>query len=218
MKGDKIIIQDFHVAAAAKIMHLLLPLIRQAQGKFIVTIAGESGSGKSEIAEALASGLPREGIKGIVFQQDDYFVYPPKTNEKKRRQNIAHVGLSEVNLELLDENLTSIAEGRSEIEKPLVIFDQDRATTETVQLDDIDVVIVEGTYTTLLQTADQRIFIDRTYLDTRDSRRLRDREEQDEFLETVLEIEHEIISSHKARADIIVGPDYGVRKSKDVRR
>ena len=217
MKGDKIIIQDFHVAAAAEIMRLLLPRIRQAQGKFIITIAGESGSGKSEVAEALASHLSLEGTGTLIIQQDDYFVYPPKTNEKMRRQNLGHVGLSEVNLELLDENLTGIAQGSSEIEKPLVIFDEDRITTETVQLDEIDVVIVEGTYTTLLQTPHQRIFIDRTYLDTGDSRKLRAREEQDEFLESVLEIEHQIISSHKDKADLIVGSDYAVRKSKDAR-
>ena len=57
------------------------------------------------------------------------------------------------------------------------------------------------------------IFIDRTYIDTKESRRLRAREEQDELLEKILEIEHKIISSHKQQADIVVTNNYEVNKA-----
>jgi uridine kinase len=218
MKGDKIIVQDFHIKAAEQIRDLLLPLITETEGRFIVTIAGESGSGKSEIAQAFSDLLSQGGMRSIILQQDDYFKYPPKTNERMRRQNIDHVGLSEVNLDTLEENLKSLAEGRSEIEKPLVIFYEDRIVKEVIRLEGTEVVIVEGTYATLLKTPHQRIFIDRTYLNTRDARKLRDREEQGEFLEGVLKIEHEIILSHKPRADIIVTSDYQVRRNEDTGR
>jgi uridine kinase len=212
MKGDKLVIQEWHIKAARRIMKLLFPQITKSQNRFSITIAGESGSGKSEIAAVLSDLLSEKGIKSIILQQDDYFVYPPKTNAKMRRKNIGHVGLSEVHLELLDENLKDITEGKSEIEKPLVIFDEDRITKETVKLEGIKAVIIDGTYTTILKNAHQRIFIDRTYVDTRKARKQRAREEQDEFLEKILQIEHRIISSHKPQADIIVTNNYEVKQ------
>jgi uridine kinase len=74
-------------------------------------------------------------------------------------------------------------------------------------------VIAEGTYTSLLNNADIRVFIDRNYNDTRAHRvkRVRDESELDEFVERVLKIEHQIISSHKARADYIIKRDYDVQ-------
>lgn len=214
MKGDKLVIQEGHVKAARHIMKLLLPQIRKTQSKFVITIAGESGSGKSEIAAVLSEFLSEKGIKSTVIQQDDYFVYPPKTNAKMRRKDISHVGLSEVHLAVLDQNLHDIMEGKSEIDKPLVIFDEDLITKETVKLEGVKVIIVDGTYTTILKNAHQRIFIDRTYVDTKETRKCRAREEQDEFLEKILQIEHKIISSHKPQADIIVTNNYEVKKGR----
>lgn len=194
-------------------MELLLPRLKKIQNKFIITIAGESGSGKSEIAAVLSELLSEQDIKSIIFQQDDYFVYPPKTNDKMRRNNIGHVGLSEVHLKLLDQNLQEIIEQKSEIEKPLVIYDDDLITKETVKLEGIKVIIVEGTYTTTLKNVNMHIFIDRTYVDTREARKRRAREEQDEYLERVLKIEHEIISLHKTQADIIVTKNFEVKEN-----
>lgn len=215
MKGDKLIIQEEHVKAARHIRNLLCPQIIKALNKFIITIAGESGSGKSEIAAVLSELLSEKGLKSITLEQDDYFVYPPKTNAKMRRKDTGHVGLSEVNLGLLDQNLQDIMEGKSEIEKPLVIFDEDRIVTETVRLEGIKVVIVEGTYTSILKNVHRRIFIDRTYVDTREIRKRRAREKQDEFLEKILEVEHKIISSHQPQADIIVTNNYEVRETRE---
>ncbi len=208
MKGDKLIIEAWHIKAARQTGELLLPLLTGSISRFIITIAGESGSGKSEVATALSDVFSEQDISSVILQQDDYFVYPPRTNEEMRRKNIAHVGLSEVRLDLLDGNLEDILEGRSEITRPLVIFEEDRITGETVSLEGVRAVIVEGTYTTTLKNVHRRVFIDRTYIDTREKRKLRARETQDAFLEQVLEIEHGIISSHRSRADIIITRDY----------
>jgi len=213
MKGDKLVIQEAHVEAARRIMNMLLPQIIKAQSKFAIAIAGESGSGKSEIAASLSELLSENGIKSIILQQDDYFVYPPKTNAEMRTKDIGHVGLSEVRLSLLDQNLQDIMEGETEIEKPLVIYDENLITKEKVKVERVKVTIVDGTYATLLKNVDQRIFIDRTYVDTEEARKHRAREEQSEYLERVLEIEHGIISSHKALADIIVTSDYEVKQA-----
>jgi uridine kinase len=127
-----------------------------------------------------------------------------------RRMNIQNVGMSEVKIDLLDKNLDQILQGTKKVYKPLVIFDEDRITEESISTYDINVFIVDGTYSTVLKNVDVRVFIDRTYLDTRKSRLERGRESQNDFLEKVLEIEHKIISRQKAHADIIIQRDYSV--------
>lgn len=211
MKGDKLIIHEGHIRAGEQIADLLFPEIIKDRSKFVVSIAGESGSGKSEIASVLSESLLEREIKSIILQQDDYFVYPPKTNADMRRKDIEHVGVTEVRVELLDQNLEDIAAGKTEIEKPLVIFDEDLIERETINLEGIKVAIVEGTYTTILRNVHRHIFIDRTYIDTRESRQQRARERQDDFLEKILKIEHEVIAAQKPRADIIVTKNYEVK-------
>ncbi|MCF8230357.1 MAG: hypothetical protein K9G58_01985 [Bacteroidales bacterium] len=214
MKGDVLIINDNHRKAARQCLPLILEEIKKSDNKYMLSVAGESGAGKSEIAASLAEELEKEGLKTYIFQQDDYFVFPPKTNAEKRKEDIKWVGTQEVKIDLLDSALDEIQQGKYEIEKPLVNFQEDKIGTETVSLGEYSVFIAEGTYTTLLNHLDCRIFIDRNYHDTKASRLERNREEQDDFLEKILMIEHEIISKHKAFADIIIGKDYQVKKVK----
>jgi len=218
MKGDKLVIEEGHIKAASQIAEVLLPKIEESRGRSVIAIAGESGSGKSEIASALSDILSKKGIKSAILQQDDYFVYPPKTNAEMRRKDINHVGLTEVRLGLLDQNLKDVIDGKDEIVKPLVIFDADRITEETVDLRGIKVVIVEGTYTATLKNVWQHVFINRTYIDTREIRQRRGREKQDAFLEEILEIEHGILSSQEVQADIVVTNDFEVSNGEPKRK
>ncbi|MCZ6614221.1 MAG: hypothetical protein O7F09_06335 [Chloroflexi bacterium] len=212
MRGDKLIINEEHVRAARSILGHLLPVILDFPERFVLTIAGESGSGKSELSFALQPCLEEEYVRSVIVQQDDYFVYPPKTNAARRRVDINQVGVSEVRLGLLDDNLEVGRHGHHHITKPLVIFDEDLVTEEELLLDGVKVIIVDGTYTSLLQNVDRHIFIDRTYVDTKETRKRRARELQDEHLERVLEIEHRIIAQHRALADLIVTREYEVEE------
>ncbi len=212
MQGDTIIIEQHHRAAAAEIVPMILPRIENSKGKYTLTVAGQSGSGKSETASAIADELAKKNIKTAIFQQDDYFIYPPRTNDRARREDISWVGPQEVNLSLLDRHLKAFLSGRDKTVKPLVIYEEDAIRSESMDLQDAQVAIAEGTYTTLLNNADLRIYIDRDYEETRAHRekRKRDAAELDPFIDDVLVIEHHIISSHKPRANIIINADYSV--------
>ncbi|MEA3238871.1 MAG: zeta toxin family protein [Candidatus Bipolaricaulota bacterium] len=214
MHGDKILVQGKHRKAAAALAQILFPLLRKMDGRYAISIGGESGSGKSELAVALAESLEEDGIGTIIIQQDDYFVYPPETNDTRRREDINHVGLAEVRLGLLDDHVKAIINGARMIEKPLVVYQDNHISHETLPLDGVDVMIVEGTYTTLLKNVHSRIFIDQTYKQTTNARLKRDREPSDPFLERVLEIEHGIISTHRYCADIIITASFAVVRSK----
>ncbi len=212
MRGDTIIVEEHHRRAAAKIVPALLLKIDGSVGKFTLSVAGESGSGKSETATAIAEALEKEGIASVILQQDDYFVYPPKSNDRARRDDIAWVGPQEVRLDLLDTHLRAFHDNVDSIDKPLVDYETDSVGAERIVVADARVAIAEGTYTSLLDNVDIRVFIARDYEQTRAHRekRKRDAAELDPFIDDVLKIEHGIISSHRARADIVINADYSV--------
>jgi uridine kinase len=210
MKGDIIIVEDHHRRAADAIVERIVPGILARERRSTITVAGESGSGKSETGQALADALEARGIHAVVFGQDDYFVLPPKSNDARRRQDISWVGTGEVRLDLLDEHLAAVRDGADSVSKPLVIYDEDRVTEEAVDLTGARVAIAEGTYTTLLRNVDMRVFIARDRLETLEARVRRGREQFDPYIENVLEIEHGIISAHRARADVVLSRDYEV--------
>lgn len=210
MIGDKLVITQYHLENGRKVAAAVLERIAGLDRRFTVTVAGESGSGKSETAATTAEALERAGYKTLVLGQDDYFRLPPKSNHARRKEGIEWVGPGEVRLDLMDEHLQAAKEGKDRIVKPLVFFEEDRIGEETLSLEGVAVVIAEGTYTTALEEADLRAFIDATYHHTLAHRKKRARDAvEGELIENVLEIEHRIISAHKDRADVILPPNPG---------
>ncbi len=209
MIGDKLIITDYHRQAAALIYRALEDKLTPDGKPVAVTVAGESGCGKSETARVLADLCYQAGFKAIVLQQDDYFIYPPKTNHKKRVEDISWVGPGEVKLDLIDQNIAAIKEGaHKEITKPLVNYEKDIITEERISVEGLRAIVVEGTYTTILKNADFRTFIDRNFKQTKKSRLKRSRDPYSQYLEQILSIEHKIISAHKQEADLVIpAPD-----------
>lgn len=206
MIGDKLLITDYHRAGAALALELIRTKLTDGV-TLAITVAGESGSGKSETGHVIAETLTAEGKRCILLGQDDYFVLPPRSNHKRRQEDISWVGLGEVRLDLLDEHLAKIKSRKGEsFSKPLVYFEENRIGEESVEAAVFDVVVAEGTYTSALDKADVRVFIDRNYRQTKKSRLARGRDPDVAFLEQVLEIEHGIISQHKARADVVIPP------------
>jgi uridine kinase len=210
MKGDIILVDEEHKKAAQQIISRLIAEIQELDRRYTMTVAGESGSGKSEMGQALADELGARGVKAVVLQQDDYYVLPPQFNDAARRANFSWVGTTEVRLDLLDDHLRLAQEGAAEITKPLVIYADNRIVEETVSLEGTKVVIAEGVYTSLCENVDRRVFIARNRLETMEHRMKRGREDFDPFIEEVLKTEHEIISQHRARADVIITRDYDV--------
>lgn len=210
MRGDVIIVEDHHRRAAEAIAAKLADVVVGRTRRTTISVAGESGSGKSEMGAALVVAFDDLGIGCVVLGQDDYFVLPPRSNDRARREDIAWVGPNEVLLDLLDEHLAMARSGASSIQKPLVVYAADAIEQEAISLVAARVVVVEGTYTTLLRNVDTRVFIARNRLETMAARVRRAREPVDPFIEEVLKIEHEIIAGHRSLADVILDRDYGV--------
>lgn len=213
MKGDIVILEEHHKRAARKIVLKIIKEINNKGGRYTITIAGESGSGKSEMAAAIANELNKCKNTAAVLGQDDYFILPPRSNDAKRREDADWLGPHvEVKLEILDKNLQDAVLGENFITKPVVDYDKNSIGEETINLTGVKVVIAEGTYTSLLKNIDKKVFISANRLDTLEHRKKRNRgnEVGDPFIEHVLEIEHKIIAGHKLLADFVITKDYDV--------
>jgi uridine kinase len=213
MKGDVIVLEEHHRRAAGMIVPQIVEKIKNKATRYTITVAGESGSGKSETGQAIADELAKHGLKAVLLGQDDYFVLPPKSNDAKRREDPEWLGPHvEVKLDVLEQNLKDAIEGEDEITKPLVDYNQNSVEEETISLAGVKVVIAEGTYTALLKHVDTKVFIARNRLDTLEHRQKRNRGDEvgDPFIEQVLMTEHKIIAGHKQLADFVITKDYNV--------
>lgn len=211
MIGDVINLEQKHLNTAENIYKIFKEKYDHDK-KWAVGICGESGSGKSVTAFALKKVLEENGIRSLVIQMDDYFRLPPKTNHENRQQSLDNVGMHEVLLDLIQNNIKEFKKGKSTLEKPLVHYQNNSISEEILDLEDIQVVIIEGTYILSIDDFDFSIFIDRNYQDTYEKRMERNRDEQSDFVEKVLAIEHNIISQFKEKADIVLGKNYEILK------
>lgn len=213
MRGDIIVLEEHHAQAARVIVPAIVRAVKSKGGRYTMSVAGESGSGKSETGQAICEELESHGLVSVLLCQDDYFRLPPKSNDARRREDDSWLGPHvEVRLDLLEQNLIDAIAGVDEIVKPLVDYDKDSVEDQTIDLRGVDVVVIEGTYTSLLKNLDSRVFIARNRIDTLEHRQKRNRgnEVGDPFIENVLKAEHKIIAGHKQLADFVITKEYEV--------
>ena len=211
MRGDIILVEKWHTEAAQKIVGHIFDDINSRRTRYVVSVAGESGSGKSETACAIEEILASRNVKAVILAQDDYFYLPPRSNDARRREDAAWLGpLIEVNLDLLEQHLLQAIAGVDTLLKPLVDYDNNAIVEESVNLSGVKVLIAEGTYTSLLKHIDTRVFIDRNFEESLSHRRKRNRGDEagDPFIESILATEHKIIAGHKHLADVVITTDY----------
>ena len=77
MIGDKLVIEQYHTDRANEIISILVGIIKN---RVCISVAGESGAGKSELAYEITRMLTEQGIMAEMIQQDDYFLVPEIDN------------------------------------------------------------------------------------------------------------------------------------------
>ncbi|MGZ3756526.1 MAG: glycoside hydrolase 100 family protein [Mucilaginibacter sp.] len=170
-----------------------------------ISIAGESGSGKTTLSKLFGQILRERGLKVLLLHQDDYFILPPKKNHEARLNDFSLVGSGEVRLKLLDKHINKIKSGTiNTLTIPHMDWITDTEQSKIVDVAGIEVVLVDGTYTSLLKEVDYRVFINTNYQQTRKNRVNRNRETVTPFIENVLKKESNIIQQHFVLADIVI--------------
>ena len=118
--------------------------------------------------------------------------------------SLENVGPQEVNMSNINEHISSFRKGVKSIQVPIVNYKKSSFTRHELKLTNVDVLIVEGVYSFLLENLDYKIFLKRTYVDSLNVRANRTREKYDPFVELVLAIEHDIVEPMIHEADFIV--------------
>lgn len=211
MIGDNLTVKEHHLIPARAIYNFIADNIDE---HFTISIGGESGCGKSTLSVALKQVLEEHAYRVILFHMDDYFHLPPASNHQNREKDLKNVGPHEVNLSLLQEHIDAFKRGETDITKPLVHYAENEIIQEKVGFSDYNILIVEGTYTPLLNV-DLKIFMERNYHDTLQNRIERARDPLTPFVESVLEIEHNIIKQFAANTQIMVDKNYGIKFCKE---
>lgn len=98
MPGDKVNIDQSHVAKAnvifPKLLDLLIPVLdSNPYGRAVVTVCGGSGVGKSETASLLSLYLNNMGIGSYTLSGDNYPKRIPKYNDAERLRIFRHSGI-----------------------------------------------------------------------------------------------------------------------------
>jgi uridine kinase len=211
MIGDRVFVKPHHTRIATTILDLCHSSVAAAirgESVWVISIAGESGCGKSETAAEVTRLLRERDAPTLLLGQDDFYVFPPKTNRRMRERNPDQIGPAEVKLDYMDALIHATRQGVPRIWVPEVDFDVDRIDHVVREVAGTKAIVVEGTYCTQLEQVDTHVFIDRSYHQTREDRLARARDALDGFEEEILRIEHEIIRAQRERADLVVAADY----------
>ncbi len=228
-RGDPPVIRDKHKKAAKSLFPHILHEVRNATGtgrRAIVALAGESGAGKTEIAEYLRYLLRSEGMWGVTISGDAFFRRVPSENHRARIDAYAegqldrYLGPSEVDLEQLNSILKRAVNrsvGLISVPSDCRALGSRRYNDVPVDLEGVDVLFVDLTYSLLLENVTLKIFLESDYkarIDEIRERNLgRDPDQDFAFILKVLEIEHGIIQGLKKRANLIVTKNYEVKRS-----
>lgn len=211
-------IESLHEHAARQIVDEIAEDILCKSEIYIVTVAGESGSGKTETGASVFRELKRKGISSVVLNQDNYFVLPPALNDARRKADPDWLGPhAEVRLDLIQKNISDALAGKKVILVPYTDYHANTVTDMSISLEGVKVIIIEGTYVSLLRRVDTRIFITSSYRDTLPYRIKRNRgnEVNDPFVESILVTEHKIIAGHRFLADFLISDKLEVSKPTD---
>lgn len=183
--------------------------------KAVIGICGESGSGKSVTAKCLKLTLEKSGIFSLILHMDCYFKLPPKNNHEKRKEDIAWVGVGEVKMDLWQSHINAFKSNAENLTLPVVDYEKNLFFDYQQNLEQVSVLIVEGGYAFYLEELDYKIFLEKNYKDTLEARRSRTREVYDPFVEQVLAIEHNLVSSCQHKADMSITKDYLIQSQTD---
>lgn len=156
------------------------------KAKLVVGIAGGTGSGKTTVARNIVRGLP-EG-KSVLLEHDGYYRdFSRLSVDERKRINFDHPDSLET--DLLMRDIQDLRDGKS-IKKPIYDYVTHTRSAETVPIEPVPVVVVEGilifTDSELRSSFDIKIFVD-TDADMRVLRRLqRDMAERGRSLDSII--------------------------------
>lgn len=208
MKGDKILIKSSHKKKAKNILKTI-----DIKTKMILSIGGESGTGKTEIATVLRDLLYDKGYRVNIVSLDDYYgTLPAERLEERKKSNYDEVGVGEIDWHFVH------CIGEKFLKKtPRNIWCQrtNRYTNsvESVQWNskDVDILIIEGLFACHVLVPCTKFHIEGTIKDTLEFRTKRGKEVMGSHRTKVLKLEKRAVKKLKKLANFIITLDGEVK-------
>ncbi len=207
MLNDIININPKHEKAAASIYDRVA---QDLTAKYIITISGEVASGKCEIAQVLARSYKADGLKTKILHMDDYYIILPEERTAWRKKHgVDKIGYDEYDWERINRNVTDFKQNQKSSlpSVDLITLQVDELITD---FSGIDILIINGLYSIMLEEANLRVFVEPTYKETFKDQIAERKEELDDFRMKVLEQEHKVVQSLKPLADYYVDFDNSI--------
>lgn len=212
MIGDVLMIKEIHKEAARAIKKRIVVDLQKKDRRYryIVGIAGESGSGKSELAHTLGKFLKEDRIRVKVLHTDDYYkIQPLLRPEWRRTKGFDKIGINEYDWIKIKKTIRDFKEGQ-ECVMPCIDIIPEQVDKLITDFAKVDLLVVDGLYAIKADGLDLRVFIDLTYQETKIAQIERLKEDYNEERLDVLEREHQNVITLKPLADLIVNKTYEV--------
>lgn len=212
MTGDVLLIKRHHKEAAKKLVPMILTL---QINRPIIAISGESGSGKSELSNAIGKLFKSMGIKSKAVTTDDFYqTLPFERTAKRLEKGIKEsVGPDEYNWDAIYSVSKAFKAGKK-ASLPCVDLLNDEVDSLHVDFKPIEILLFEGLYSIKNEMADFRILIDIPYTQTKLAQLKRGKEPMDPTRLEILKAEHKAVGLIKKTADVLISDTYKVIRVK----
>ena len=202
MIGDRLIFHPEHYIKGKLICSEVMD--NYFGDKIVVTIGGESGTGKSEVASILQDSLwNSHKVRGKIIHIDDYY-FTPWQNRNSIRKKTGIIGIEEINWNKLKDILKTFRNGKKFLYVERIHMYTNSVEKIVANNKNIDILVIEGLYANYLEDKDLGIYLEGTYKETKAFREERQKEKINKFRMEVLEKEHKDILKTRKMSDIFI--------------
>lgn len=207
MQNQVLTISNKHQAAANLIFDRVFS---ERTPKYIITVTGEVGTGKSAVSLLLAKLIKEHGIRVKIMDLDNYYKVPPLDRKAWRlKKGIEYVGLDEYNWDKIYENIEDFKQGRKAT-MPLVDMMTDYVDEITTDFKDVDFLIIKGLYSVKCKESKFKIFIELSYEEAINKQLYIPMEVTDDFRIKVMKKEQQVVQKLKKDADFFIDFDSSI--------
>lgn len=215
MRGDKKIFLPIHYTKTDYILNIIATYINSVadSNNLVICLAGESGTGKTEIASLIQESIYKNLKKTTkVIHLDDYYkTHWGKREESRLKKGISCVGSKEISWVKLNKVVSRFrAKDKQNMVKQIHMF-TNTIEYSIVDCRKLDVVIIEGLYALYTKDYDIGIYLEGTKKETYNFRKMRSKENPDNsFRKLVLTKESKQIKKSQSNADISIPFTLGI--------
>lgn len=207
MLNEVLLLNKAHEKAAGIILDRVLPEYKR---KYIIAISGEVETGKSEVAHMVGRLLKKENIKVKMIYLDSYYkVSPLERTTWRKEHGIESIGYEEYDWKKINETVDAFLKDKK-ASMPCVDLFTGQIDQLTTDFNEIDMLIIAGLYSMMVEKANLKVFIENDYKDTLSIQKETGKEELDEYRMKVLEQEHKVVKSLKHHADFFLDFDTNI--------